>query len=54
VVSLGHVNNVLVIVFASEFFGPFETTLPALYIFPFFALIIPIRLYQTLLRPSRP
>lgn len=54
VVSLGHVNNVLVVVFASELFGPLETTLSAVYVFPFFGLILPIRLYQAVLRSLRP
>ena len=45
-VSLGHMNNVLVIVFASQFFGPIEPTLAAMYMFPFFGLIVPLRLYR--------
>jgi BASS family bile acid:Na+ symporter len=45
-VSLSNVNNVLVIVFASQFFGPLESTLAAMYMFPFFAVIIPLRLFK--------
>jgi len=37
-------NNVLVLVFSSQFFGPMAATLAAMYMFPFFAMIIPIRL----------
>jgi len=38
-------NNVLIIVFAARFFGPLEPTVAALYILPFFGLIIPLRMY---------
>ena len=48
VICLGNGNNVLVIVFASEFFGPLEPTLAAVYMIPFFGLILPLRLYQRL------
>jgi BASS family bile acid:Na+ symporter len=46
IICLGNVNNVLVIVFASEFFGPLEPTLSAMYMIPFFGLIFPLRVYQ--------
>jgi BASS family bile acid:Na+ symporter len=42
-ISVGNMNNVLVIVFASQFFGPLEPTVASLYILPYFALIIPMR-----------
>jgi len=45
VIILGNMNNVLVLVFASEFFGPLEPTVAALYIIPFFGLILPMRGY---------
>lgn len=45
-ITLGHMNNVLIIVFASRFFGPLEPTVAALYIFPFFGLLIPLRMYH--------
>jgi BASS family bile acid:Na+ symporter len=45
-VSMGNMNNILVIVFASEFFGPIEPTLAAMYMIPFFGLIIPLRFYR--------
>jgi len=45
-ISLGNINNVLIIVFASEFFGPLEPTVAAMYMFPFFGLIFPLRIYR--------
>jgi BASS family bile acid:Na+ symporter len=44
-VSLAQVNNVLVIVFASQFFGPLSPILAAMYMFPFFTMIVPLKLY---------
>ncbi len=46
VIILGNMNNVLVIVFASEFFGPLEPTVAAMYMIPFFGLILPLRGYS--------
>ncbi len=43
-ISMACLNNVLVIVFSSQFFGPLAATLAAMYMLPFFAMIIPIRL----------
>ncbi len=43
-VSLAVMNNVLVIVFSSRFFGPLAPTLAAMYMFPFFTMIVPIKL----------
>ncbi len=43
-VSLAVMNNVLVIVFSSRFFGPLSPTLAAMYMFPFFTMIVPVRL----------
>lgn len=47
IVSLGIMNSVLVLVFSSEFFGPLEATVAALYSVPFFVLILPMRVYQS-------
>jgi BASS family bile acid:Na+ symporter len=47
VICLGIMNNVLVIVFSSQFFTPLEPTVAAMYMIPFFALIIPLRAYRT-------
>ena len=46
IISFGFINNVLVMVLSSEFFSPIETTVAAMYTIPFFALIVPLRLYQ--------
>jgi BASS family bile acid:Na+ symporter len=43
-VSFAIINNVLVIVFASRFFGPLAPTVAAMYMFPYYALIVPARL----------
>lgn len=45
-VIFGNMNNVLVIVFSSKFFGPVEPLVAAMYIVPFFGLIIPLRFYS--------
>jgi bile acid:Na+ symporter, BASS family len=45
-VMLGNLNNVLVIVFSSEFFGPIEPLVAAMYMFPFFVIVIPLRYYR--------
>jgi len=50
VVILGNMNNVLVIVLASEFFGPLEPTVAAMYMIPFFGLILPLRGYSRLVK----
>ncbi|MGE5841946.1 MAG: bile acid:sodium symporter family protein [Deltaproteobacteria bacterium] len=46
VICLGIMNNVLVIVFSSQFFTPIEPTVAAMYMIPFFALIVPLRAYK--------
>ena len=45
-VMLGNLNNVLVIVFSSEFFGPVEPLVAAMYMIPFFLIILPLRYYR--------
>jgi Predicted Na+-dependent transporter len=45
-VMLGNLNNVLVIVFSSEFFGPVEPLVAAIYTIPFFVIVIPLRCYH--------
>jgi bile acid:Na+ symporter, BASS family len=44
-VMLGNLNNVLVIVFSSQFFGPVEPMVAAMYMIPFFVIVIPLRYY---------
>jgi BASS family bile acid:Na+ symporter len=43
VICLGIMNNVLVIVFSSQFFSPIEPTVAAMYMIPFFGLLLPLR-----------
>jgi len=38
-------NNILVLVFSSEFFGPLETVVAAVYSIPFYGILIPLRFY---------
>jgi BASS family bile acid:Na+ symporter len=45
-VIMADINNVLVIVFASQFFGPIEPTVAAMYMLPFFLVIVPLRFYR--------
>jgi len=47
VICLGIMNNVLVIVFSAQFFTPIEPTVAAMYMIPFFALIVPLRAYRS-------
>jgi BASS family bile acid:Na+ symporter len=46
VICLAIMNNVLVIVFSSQFFTPIEPTVAAMYMIPFFGLIVPLRAYR--------
>jgi BASS family bile acid:Na+ symporter len=43
-ISLAYMNNVLIIVFSSQFFGPLSPALAALYMLPFFTMIVPARI----------
>ncbi len=43
-ISFAYMNNVLVVVFSSQFFGPLPPTLAALYMLPFFTMIVPARI----------
>jgi BASS family bile acid:Na+ symporter len=47
-VMIGNMNNVLIIVFASSFFGAVEALVAALYIVPFFVQVLPLRFYAHL------
>jgi BASS family bile acid:Na+ symporter len=47
VIGCGIMNNVLVIVFSSQFFGPLEPTVAAMYMIPFFGLLLPLRVYRS-------
>ena len=46
IISLGVINNVLVMVLGFEFFSHLEATVAAMYMIPFFGLIVPLRLYR--------
>ena len=46
-ISLWIMNYILVIVFSARFFSPIEPTVAALYTFPFYALVIPVRAWST-------
>jgi predicted Na+-dependent transporter len=46
VISLWIMNYILVIVFSAQFFSPLEPTVAALYTFPFYALVIPVRVWR--------
>jgi len=45
-VMLAHMNNILLVVFSSHFFGPRETVVAAMYLLPFFGLVLPLRYYR--------
>jgi BASS family bile acid:Na+ symporter len=47
-ISMANINNVLVLVFAARFFGPLESTVAAMYLIPFYGLIVPMRIVQHL------
>jgi bile acid:Na+ symporter, BASS family len=49
-VMIAHVNNVLMIVFSSQFFGPRETMTAAMYLLPFFGLVLPLGYYRDIKR----
>ena len=42
-ISFANMNNVLIIVFSAQFFGFLSPTLAAVYMLPFFTMIIPLR-----------
>ncbi|MBN2255554.1 MAG: bile acid:sodium symporter [Deltaproteobacteria bacterium] len=52
-ITLANMNNVLIIVFAARYFGPLEPTVAAIYILPFFGLLIPLRMYYNLRKRHR-
>lgn len=45
-IMLGNPNNVLMIVFSSQFFGPVEPLVAAMYSVPFWGIVIPLRYYH--------
>ena len=51
-ISCANINNVLIIVFASKFFGPLEATVAAIYMIPFFLIIFPLRICEHVFNAS--
>jgi len=49
-ISFAYMNNVLVIAFSSQFFGPLAPALAALYMLPFFTMIVPARIVGHLMK----
>jgi BASS family bile acid:Na+ symporter len=49
-ISFAYVNNVLIVVFSSQFFGPLSPTLAAMYMLPFFTMIVPARIVGNFLK----
>lgn len=43
-VSLAMMNNVLVMVFAAGFFGPLPPTLAAMYMLPYYTMLVPVKM----------
>lgn len=46
IINTGMMNNVLVLVFSSQLFGPIEPTVAAIYTIPFFCFILPLRIFR--------
>ncbi len=51
VIGIGIMNNVLVLVFSSQFFGPREPAVAAMYMIPFFGLLLPLRAWRRFRHP---
>ncbi len=49
-ISFAYMNNILVMVFSSEYFGPLSVALAAMYLLPFFAMIVPARIVGEIFR----
>ena len=49
-ISFAYMNNVLIIAFSSQFFGPLAPALAALYMLPFFIMIVPARILGHLMK----
>jgi bile acid:Na+ symporter, BASS family len=45
-ISMVNLNSVLVLVFAARFFGPLESTVAAMYLIPFYGLLVPLRIFS--------
>jgi BASS family bile acid:Na+ symporter len=49
-ISFAYMNNVLIVAFSSQFFGPLSPALAALYMLPFFTMIVPVRIVGHLMK----
>lgn len=49
-ISFAVINNILVVAFASHYFGPLSPALAALYMLPFFTMIVPVRVVGQLMK----
>jgi BASS family bile acid:Na+ symporter len=49
-ISFAYMNNVLMVAFSSQFFGPLAPALAALYMLPFFIMIVPARIAGHLMK----
>jgi BASS family bile acid:Na+ symporter len=49
-ISFAYMNNVLIVAFSSQFFGPLSPALAALYMLPFFTMIVPARIVGHLMK----
>jgi BASS family bile acid:Na+ symporter len=49
-ICFAYMNNVLIIAFSSQFFGPLAPALAALYMLPFFTMIVPARIVGHLMK----
>lgn len=43
-ICMTNINNMLILVFSARFFGPLESTMAAMYLIPFYGLIVPLRM----------
>jgi bile acid:Na+ symporter, BASS family len=50
IISFGLINNILVVVFSSQFFGPIEPLVAVVYCIPFFCSIVFLRAYAAWLQ----
>jgi BASS family bile acid:Na+ symporter len=51
-ISFANMNNILIIVFSARFLGPLSPTLAAVYMLPFFTMILPLRVVERMIHPK--
>jgi BASS family bile acid:Na+ symporter len=52
-ISFANMNNILIIVFSARFLGPLSPTLAAVYMLPFFMMILPLRAFGNRIHPKQ-